>query len=223
MLQRNYYAVLGLPNEATAIDIKQKYRELARKYHPDLVKDKAFGQRIFTQINQAYRTLGDSERRSKYDASLRAPGSGNPAAPTIVSASQANRQINNGLGTREKPNVDDMVRAADDAMMRGQVSKAHFLSEAILKIDPENAKTLGILGDALLQLKRTDQALAAYRKSLSIAQTSIILAKLSRLESVIEAERTKERSQPTKAVSPGGNGRMTQIPARNFFRRSLAR
>ena len=69
-LQRNYYEVLGLPPGATTDQIKKKYRELARKFHPDVIQDKTLGQRVFSQINQAYRILGDPDRRAQYNTSL---------------------------------------------------------------------------------------------------------------------------------------------------------
>ena len=60
------YAVLGVNRTATSNEIKSAYRRLARKYHPDVNSDPA-AQRIFAQINEAYHTLIDSERRKTYD------------------------------------------------------------------------------------------------------------------------------------------------------------
>ena len=91
-LQRNYYEVLGVPQTATTDQIKKKYRELARLHHPDVVKDKDMGQRIFSQINQAYRVLSDTERRAQYDSTMAAAAaaasgkSGSPSAPTAQAA-----------------------------------------------------------------------------------------------------------------------------------------
>ena len=79
-LQRNYYEVLGIPQGATTDQIKKKYRELARKFHPDVVQDKVLGQRVFSQINQAYRVLADPERREQYNSQLAATS--NAARPT---------------------------------------------------------------------------------------------------------------------------------------------
>ena len=81
-LQRNHYEILGVSPTATTDQIKKKYRELARKFHPDVVKDKALGQKIFTQVNQAYRVLGDPERRAQYDTTLRADRDASAPAPT---------------------------------------------------------------------------------------------------------------------------------------------
>jgi hypothetical protein len=60
------YAMLGVNRTATSNEIKSAYRRLARKYHPDVNSDPA-AQMTFAQINEAYHTLIDSERRKTYD------------------------------------------------------------------------------------------------------------------------------------------------------------
>jgi DnaJ domain len=60
------YAVLGVNRAATSKEIKSAYRRLARKYHPDVNSDPA-AQLKFAQINEAYHTLIDPERRRTYD------------------------------------------------------------------------------------------------------------------------------------------------------------
>ncbi|MGH9753339.1 MAG: DnaJ domain-containing protein, partial [Blastocatellia bacterium] len=60
------YAVLGINRTATSTEIKSAYRRLARKYHPDVNSDPA-AQSKFAQINEAYHTLIDPERRRAYD------------------------------------------------------------------------------------------------------------------------------------------------------------
>jgi DnaJ-class molecular chaperone len=60
------YAVLGVNRTATSNEIKSAYRRLARKYHPDVNSDPT-AQTTFAQINEAYHTLIDTERRKNYD------------------------------------------------------------------------------------------------------------------------------------------------------------
>ena len=66
MAKRDYYAVLGLERAATESDIKRAFRDLARKFHPDVNKD-AGAQDRFMEIQEAYAVLSDPEKRAAYD------------------------------------------------------------------------------------------------------------------------------------------------------------
>ena len=68
--QRTFYDILGIPRTATLDQIKKRYRELARQYHPDVSKDKANAAKVFGEIAKAYTTLSNPEERSAYDAEL---------------------------------------------------------------------------------------------------------------------------------------------------------
>ena len=63
---KDYYDVLGVKRDADEKAIKKAYRELARKFHPDLNKDASSEDR-FKAINEAYQVLSDPEKRAKYD------------------------------------------------------------------------------------------------------------------------------------------------------------
>jgi curved DNA-binding protein len=64
---RDYYETLGVNKTATADEIRSAYRKLARKYHPDVAKDKNEGEEKIKAINEAYEVLSDPEKRTKYD------------------------------------------------------------------------------------------------------------------------------------------------------------
>jgi curved DNA-binding protein len=66
MKYKDYYQHLQIPREASQDDIKKAYRKLARKYHPDVSKEKDAEER-FKEINEAYQTLSDPEKRAAYD------------------------------------------------------------------------------------------------------------------------------------------------------------
>lgn len=62
-----YYKILGIPQQADENQIKQAYRKLAKKYHPDLNPDNPDAEAKFKDVVEAYETLGDPEKRRKYD------------------------------------------------------------------------------------------------------------------------------------------------------------
>ena len=66
MKYKDYYAILEVKRDATADDIKTAYRRLARKYHPDVSKEKDAEEK-FKEMAEAYETLKDPEKRAAYD------------------------------------------------------------------------------------------------------------------------------------------------------------
>lgn len=67
---KDYYYFLGLHIDASAEDIKKTYRKLSLKYHPDKNADDDFFAERFREVQEAYETLIDAERRRIYDQQL---------------------------------------------------------------------------------------------------------------------------------------------------------
>ena len=79
MAEKNYYDILGVKKDASDAEIKKKYRKLVRQYHPDVSDDPDADNKI-AEINNAYETLRDKDKRAEYDAMLDNPFAGAGAA-----------------------------------------------------------------------------------------------------------------------------------------------
>ena len=67
MKKRDYYEVLGISKNANDKDIKQAYRKLAIKYHPDRNPDNKEAEEKFKEAAEAYEVLSNQDKRSRYD------------------------------------------------------------------------------------------------------------------------------------------------------------
>ena len=67
MAGKDYYSILGVERDASEREIKQAFRRLARKYHPDVNPGDKSAEGKFKQINEAYEVLSDKDKRQKYD------------------------------------------------------------------------------------------------------------------------------------------------------------
>jgi len=65
-MPKDYYDILGVSKSASQEDIKKAYKNLAKKYHPDINKEEGSADK-FKEVNEAFATLGDESKRSNYD------------------------------------------------------------------------------------------------------------------------------------------------------------
>lgn len=75
-MARDYYDILGVSESADAADIKKSYRKLAREHHPDRNPEDPAAEDRFKEIQEAYETLSDEEKRKQYDRFRRSPFGG---------------------------------------------------------------------------------------------------------------------------------------------------
>lgn len=153
---RNYYEILGVPKDAPLLQIKRRYKQLVRKYHPDVAQDKALAHRLFIQINEAYQTLSDPISRKEYDNKLSQQAERAAARAAAQSAEQ----------TRPRPHSTDTatqhITDAQFAFIQRRFHEAASHCKEALHIDPRNAKAHSILGDIYRAQGRTNAAIRSY-------------------------------------------------------------
>lgn len=223
-LQRNFYEILGVSPKATTDEIKRKYREMARKFHPDRpnVTDKAAGQKVFAQINRAYGVLSDPEKRAKYDATLDPTN----AAAHTAATNGAPPASTGPLTAAQSANVNRLVGDAETALLQNKLDNALSICQLVLKTDPRNTKALGFLGETFERMGKPTEAAAAYRHALQIAPSALLQAKLNRLQGAGGAPGASRPSAPplsnelngrppTPPPSSNGTGRPSQTAPTN--------
>ncbi len=99
MSKRDYYEILGVPRSASQSDLKQAFRNLARKYHPDVSQDPDAEEK-FKEINEAYAVLSDEQKRAAYDRFGHAGLNGMGGAPDFsdIDLSDILEEIFGGFG-----------------------------------------------------------------------------------------------------------------------------
>jgi len=80
-VEKDYYAALGVPKDASQADIKKAYRKLARQHHPDANKGEAASEEKFKEISEAYDVLSDETKRKDYDEARTLFGAGGFRTP----------------------------------------------------------------------------------------------------------------------------------------------
>lgn len=88
VFDENAYAILGVPQNATRAEIRDAFRSLMQKYHPDAStpEEKEHASLIFVQLDQAYELLSHTENRARYDAWIEHLGGREPPLDIVTDA-----------------------------------------------------------------------------------------------------------------------------------------
>ena len=115
-MAKDFYTILGLPRQATAAQIKARFRELARERHPDRFhgEEKVKAEEEFQQIAEAFNTLSDPVRRRQHDLELDRPESAryDPGQIERVYLSRGTRAYKQGNYLEAANNFDQAAQAA---------------------------------------------------------------------------------------------------------------
>ncbi|MCC6445683.1 MAG: DnaJ domain-containing protein [Armatimonadetes bacterium] len=175
---RSHYDVLGIKKETAPEEVKSRYREMARTYHPDVRKDHSpEANRFFSEIIEAYRVLSDPLRRSEYDRQLDAeaaasrpaeqsrpqdgPRTEGATSPRAGSAGPSARRPTYRQA-RPAADINKLLSDAEMSFIRGRLKEAESLAHQALRLDRRNARAYGVMGDIHRALGQIDQAVSDY-------------------------------------------------------------
>ncbi len=173
LMVKDYYQILGIEPSASGEEIKRRFRELVRRYHPDVHPDKLFSHELFRQILEAYKVLSDPEKRRLYDASRRTR---KPFATTEVE-----------IPPRPPVDMEGLLLRAEIALIRGNLKDAVELCNEVLKKDPKNAFAYNLLGDIFRLQGRTKEAIEMYSYAVQFDPYKPIYAE--KLDRLLKGER----------------------------------
>jgi curved DNA-binding protein CbpA len=191
--EKTPYEVLGVARTATVDEIKKRYRELARKHHPDVNPNNPQAARLFADVTGAYKTLSDANSRATLDAELllkeraakptggtsagtRTTGSAGAYRPTARSGSAPRpaSPVSGGQGTANSASQslhesERLSQQAQDSYNRYRFAEARSLAEQALRKNRRNALAYEVLGNVYNAQGRTDEALNYYTQALQLA------------------------------------------------------
>lgn len=139
----HYYKLLEISPEATAEEVKEAYRRLARQFHPDLNPGDKIAEEKFKALSEAYEVLSEAAEQAKPD-------------PTVASS---------------KPEGESAINFCDRGLqkaLRGNYSAAISDYNRALQIDPDNPHTYSQRGVAYYKLKAYKEAFGDYAQALQL-------------------------------------------------------
>lgn len=163
----NYYKMLGVPENATADDIKKGYRKMAMKYHPDRNSGSVVAGEIFKKVQGAYDVLSDPNKRVIFDRQLKMQPRPAPK-PTAASEAPAAKTSNAQKYTWE--NFDQKPEPKAQTAEAKPEAKAEPKTQAEVKPGPKVEPKV----EANVEVKPTPEASNTDLKTASKAETSVV-------------------------------------------------
>jgi len=146
------YHVLGLPYDAPPSQVRTRYRQLVRRYEPDLEPEQLFEDEPFLRIVRAFLVL-DSPRRSEYTRQLRASRGAPVETPDLYT---------------RLPRDSKLLLAAEAGVARRQYKAAAQLAKETLQENARNARAYALLGDILRLQGKYGESISMYNYAIQM-------------------------------------------------------
>lgn len=151
----NYYAILGVPPNASLAQIKRAYRRLAHQYHPDVNPGDRAAVAKFEEITQVYKVLSDPVARAHYDQEWQVGASGSPGPTRTTNPAQPS-------------DAGEKFLQGVRCLRRGDYTGAIAAFTAAIQLDAQFAEAYNQRGYARYKLRDDVGAFADYRNALQI-------------------------------------------------------
>ncbi len=122
---KDYYKILEVDKNASADELKKKYRQLAQKYHPDKNQGNAEAENKFKDLNEAYEVLGDKEKRAKYDSLGSSFSNFRKSGGNSEEFNWAD-WMNKNQGSQRRKKSSDMFSGINDFFSKNETSSDFF-------------------------------------------------------------------------------------------------
>jgi molecular chaperone DnaJ len=126
MVRKSYYYTLGVTDNESPGGIRQAFHEIAKRYHPDRVGTERL--RFFQEIVEAYRVLGDPERRQDYDRGLYQAARRPPAPQAPVLVESGIGDVPRAISVLRSITINDAPFEAALARVSGSLTRAEWRS-----------------------------------------------------------------------------------------------
>jgi len=157
--KRDYYDVLGVTKTSSHHEVKQQYRKLALKFHPDRNPSSESGEH-FKEISEAYAVISDPQKKQVYDQHGHAGVDGRYSNEDIFQGTQrAGFDFNDVWGWRNKGLA---------LYFLGKYEEAIKCYDKAIEIDPNDADVWNNKGDSMDSLGKYEEAITSYDKAIEI-------------------------------------------------------
>jgi curved DNA-binding protein CbpA len=158
--KRDYYDVLGVTRTSSHYEVKQQYRKLALKFHPDRNQSSEAGEH-FKEISEAYAVISNPEKKQVYDQYGHAGVNGRYSGADIFRSAQ-------GGGGFDSNDVWGWRNKGGALYALGKYDEAIECYDKAIEIDPGSPVVWNNKGLALNSLGKYDEAIASYDKAIEI-------------------------------------------------------
>ena len=182
-MSKSYYAILGVPHNATARQVRQRFLALARERHPDKFQgeDKQVAELEFQLVTEAFNTLHDAERRRQHDMELAQPvgtSESDQAKVSRIYVQRATEETKKGNSQQAVEYLDRATREDDQnhqawyhlaQLLRGRrrtLPRARLAITRACDLQPMDPNYLKLAGDLFAESGLPDKAEDYYQKAL---------------------------------------------------------